>query len=177
MLPLEDIAFQLLDLPSMSPDHSPPWIASSLQSCDAVLLVVDLSETSIDSSLAGAVTRGGLVKGLRSGPRNKADLRLALEGAPARERLSRGEQKAMTAALIIAQASTICATGEKPVLLLDDLFSEFDDEHLARVLASAMELGVQVWLTGTRAGPAIEVFKGAYSMFHVEHGKVIEVSA
>ncbi|MGD9264516.1 MAG: DNA replication/repair protein RecF [Lysobacterales bacterium] len=108
---------------------------------------------------------------------HKADLRLALEGAPARERLSRGEQKAMTAALIIAQASTICATGEKPVLLLDDLFSEFDDEHLARVLASAMELGVQVWLTGTRAGPAIEVFKGAYSMFHVEHGRVIEVSA
>jgi ribosome-interacting GTPase 1 len=44
MLPFEDIAFQLLDLPSMTPEHSPPWIASSLQSCDAALLVVDLSD-------------------------------------------------------------------------------------------------------------------------------------
>lgn len=44
MLPFEDIAFQLLDLPSMSPEHSPPWIGSSLQSCDAVLLVVDLAD-------------------------------------------------------------------------------------------------------------------------------------
>jgi ribosome-interacting GTPase 1 len=44
MLPCEDIAFQLLDLPSMSPEHSPPWIGSSLQSCDAALLVVDLAD-------------------------------------------------------------------------------------------------------------------------------------
>lgn len=44
MLPFEDIAFQLLDLPSMSPEHSPAWIASSLQSCDAALLVVDLAD-------------------------------------------------------------------------------------------------------------------------------------
>ena len=46
MLGYEDIAFQLLDLPSMSPDHSPPWIASALQTADAALLVVDLSDPS-----------------------------------------------------------------------------------------------------------------------------------
>lgn len=44
MFPHEDIAFQLLDLPSMSPDHSPPWIGASLQSADAALLVVDLCD-------------------------------------------------------------------------------------------------------------------------------------
>lgn len=44
MLPWEDIAFQLLDLPSMSAEHSPPWIASTLQSSDAALLAVDLSD-------------------------------------------------------------------------------------------------------------------------------------
>jgi uncharacterized protein len=44
MLAHEDIAFQLLDLPSMSVDHSPPWIASTLQTADAALLVVDLSD-------------------------------------------------------------------------------------------------------------------------------------
>jgi uncharacterized protein len=44
MLPFEDISLQLLDLPSMSPDHSPPWIGSTLQTSDAALLVVDLSD-------------------------------------------------------------------------------------------------------------------------------------
>ena len=44
MLAHEDIALQLVDLPSMSPDHSPPWIASTLQTSDAALLVVYLSD-------------------------------------------------------------------------------------------------------------------------------------
>ncbi|MFU8820207.1 MAG: TGS domain-containing protein [Gammaproteobacteria bacterium] len=44
MLPYEDIGLQLVDLPSMSADHSPPWIASTLQTSDAALLVVDLSD-------------------------------------------------------------------------------------------------------------------------------------
>jgi uncharacterized protein len=44
MLAFEDIAFQLLDLPSMSAEHSPPWIAATLQTSDAALLVVDLSD-------------------------------------------------------------------------------------------------------------------------------------
>jgi N-acetylmuramoyl-L-alanine amidase len=42
-------------------------------------LVVDLNNTSIDSTLTRTVTRGGLVNGLRSGPRNKRDLRLVLD--------------------------------------------------------------------------------------------------
>lgn len=44
MLPYEDVAFQLLDLPSMAAEHSPPWIASALQASDAALLVVDLGD-------------------------------------------------------------------------------------------------------------------------------------
>lgn len=44
MLPFEDMAFQLLDLPSMAAEHSPPWIASTLQTSDAALLVVDLGD-------------------------------------------------------------------------------------------------------------------------------------
>jgi uncharacterized protein len=44
MLACDDVAFQLLDLPSMSREHSPPWIASALQTSDAAVLVVDLSD-------------------------------------------------------------------------------------------------------------------------------------
>lgn len=42
-------------------------------------LVVDLKNATLDTDLAGLKTRGGVVKGLRSGPRNKTDLRLVLD--------------------------------------------------------------------------------------------------
>src|SRR4029078_9435960 len=41
MLPFEDVHFQLVDLPAMSTEHNVPWIASTLQSADAALLVVN----------------------------------------------------------------------------------------------------------------------------------------
>jgi len=103
---------------------------------------------------------------------HKADLYLALNGAPARERLSRGEQKTMTAAMVLAQAQMICESGEKPVLLLDDLSSELDAEHLGRVLEAANELGVQIWITGTELAPAVRACEATSRVFHVEHGRI-----
>jgi ribosome-interacting GTPase 1 len=44
MLSFEDVHFQLVDLPAMSMEHSVPWIASTLQSADAALLVINLSD-------------------------------------------------------------------------------------------------------------------------------------
>ena len=106
---------------------------------------------------------------------HKADLYLTLNGFAARERLSRGEQKAMTAAMIMAQAQLICDSGEKPILMLDDLSSELDGEHLTRVLKAGLNLGVQIWLTGTEMVPAIQACEGSYTVFHVEHGEVSRV--
>ena len=103
---------------------------------------------------------------------HKADLYLALNGAPAKERLSRGEQKSMTAAMIMVQAQLICESGERPILMLDDLSSEFDERHLEKVLSAGIELGVQVWLTGTKMAPAIKACESSYKTFHVEHGNV-----
>ena len=44
MMPHEDIYFQLVDLPAISPEHPVPWIADAMQSADGCLLVVDLSD-------------------------------------------------------------------------------------------------------------------------------------
>src|SRR5574341_148270 len=44
MMPHEDIHFQLVDLPAVSPEHSVPWLASALQTADACLLVVALDD-------------------------------------------------------------------------------------------------------------------------------------
>ncbi len=107
-----------------------------------------------------------------AGP-HKADLHLSINGSLARERLSRGEQKAMAAAMVIAQAHLICASGERPMLLLDDLSSELDEAHLTTVLREGMELGAQVWVTGTELVAAIKACSDSHMVFHVEQGKVI----
>jgi ribosome-interacting GTPase 1 len=44
MMPHEDVHLQLVDLPAVSPEHPTPWLASTLQTADACLLVVDLSD-------------------------------------------------------------------------------------------------------------------------------------
>ncbi|GIX29377.1 MAG: GTP-binding protein [Burkholderiales bacterium] len=44
MLPHEDVHFQLVDLPAVSPEHPVPWLAAALQTADACLLVVDLGD-------------------------------------------------------------------------------------------------------------------------------------
>jgi ribosome-interacting GTPase 1 len=46
MMPHEDIHFELLDLPAISTEHAVPWIASTLQTADACMLVMDLGEPS-----------------------------------------------------------------------------------------------------------------------------------
>jgi hypothetical protein len=44
MLPFQDIAFQLVDLPPVSVEHPVTWLVNALQPADACLLVVDLAE-------------------------------------------------------------------------------------------------------------------------------------
>lgn len=103
---------------------------------------------------------------------HKADLVIGWNGVPAKERLSRGEQKAMTAAMVMAQAQMICESGETPILMLDDLSSEFDDIHLAKVLQAGTDLGAQILLTGTDLAPIISACASPYTVFHVKHGVV-----
>jgi ribosome-interacting GTPase 1 len=44
MLPFEDVHLQLVDLPPISKDFMESWYVNALQPCDAVMLVVDLTD-------------------------------------------------------------------------------------------------------------------------------------
>jgi recombinational DNA repair ATPase RecF len=72
---------------------------------------------------------------------------------------------------LLAQAQTLAQHGENPVVVLDDLASEFDDFHYRVVLEHAMEHADQVWITGTARAETAERCK----VFHVEHGRVQEM--
>jgi ribosome-interacting GTPase 1 len=44
MMPVGDVSLQLVDLPPLSPQHAVTWLGSTLQSADAAMLVVDISD-------------------------------------------------------------------------------------------------------------------------------------
>ncbi|MGE5523268.1 MAG: GTPase [Rhodospirillaceae bacterium] len=44
MASYEDIHFQLIDLPAISPEHPVPWLASALQTADGAFVIIDISD-------------------------------------------------------------------------------------------------------------------------------------
>lgn len=53
MLPFEDVQFQLIDLPPLSPQHPVSWIGSTLQSADGCLFVVDIADPDVVQQIEG----------------------------------------------------------------------------------------------------------------------------
>lgn len=104
---------------------------------------------------------------------HRADFRLAFAGAPRREHLSRGQEKLCAFALVMAQARLFASgRGEWPVLCLDDLASEVDARHHARILATVDASGAQVIATGTVEPTGFDVVRGELARFHVEQGRI-----
>lgn len=108
-----------------------------------------------------------------AGP-HRADINVRSEGKLARERLSRGEQKIVATAMILAQAKLLQERGERPVLLMDDVASEFDSEHLKQVVESATSLDCQVFFSGVSSEPYELAANSSCQVFHVKHG-VVEI--
>jgi DNA replication and repair protein RecF len=103
---------------------------------------------------------------------HRADLGFDAGNRPARDSLSRGEMKITAAALMMAQAGSIAETGSNPVLLLDDLASEFDAGHRANVIRCGLASEAQIWVTGTALDSQLLELAPQSSVFHVEQGRV-----
>ena len=60
--------------------------------------------------------------------------------------------------------------GEWPILCLDDLASELDEDHQAALVNHLSAVDAQVLVTGTHTSAALETTKAC--RFHVEQGAV-----
>lgn len=110
----------------------------------------------------------------RVGPQ-RAELRLVCHGRRASEVLSRGQQKILACALLVAQGRLLEATTDKTgVYLVDDLPAELDAEHRLRLGRALAELKGQVLVTAVQRDLVMDGLGHAESlaMFHVEHGRV-----
>ena len=93
--------------------------------------------------------RDTLLKSTERGP-HRDDLELLLNGRPAKQFASEGQQRCLVIALRLAQAGYFRAKGGvTPVLLCDDVLGELDPERRAKFWAS-LEGEPQVIATGTR---------------------------
>jgi DNA replication and repair protein RecF len=105
-----------------------------------------------------------------SGP-HRADVLVRLGGRPAREVLSRGQQKLVAIAMTLAQIQLLQErTSLHPTLLLDDPAAELDEPHLLRFIAEVGRLNCQLVVTSLQ--PQSDLFGRPERVFHVEQGRV-----
>ena len=111
----------------------------------------------------------------RYGP-HRADFRIEVDGRDAHAHCSRGQQKVLVLAFMLAQLGLQQALNIAPgAFLLDDFTSELDMDHQERVLAVLKTLHAQVFVTAIGAVHADRPEWTGARMFHVEHGEVQEV--
>lgn len=108
---------------------------------------------------------------------HKDDFDFLIDGHPIRKIGSQGQQKSFIIALKLAQFQLFeKAKGEKPLLLLDDIFDKLDDERIAKLmeLVSQGTFG-QIFLTDARPERSMGILGELNSevfFFEVENGEV-----
>ena len=105
-----------------------------------------------------------------AGP-HRADVAVRLHGRPARDVLSRGQQKLVAVAMTVAQLRLLQdATQMTPTLLLDDPAAELDGERLQRFIDEVASLQCQLVVTSLYAESRL--FGTPESTFRMDAGRV-----
>ncbi len=128
------------------------------------------------TTLAEALT-GGLEKDraqgyTRSGV-HRSDFALLADGNEVAGHCSRGQQKSVLVAFLLAQLRLQQQRQSPPgAFLLDDLASELDETHQRRVLEGLRELDAQVFVSAIEAGRVDVSDWDSVARFHVEQGHI-----
>ncbi len=127
-----------------------------------------------DKSLAEALNEGlerdHQIGSTQVGP-HRADVALMYDERQARRLVSRGQQKLLACAMVLAATSVVqSCTGRQMLLLLDDPAAELDRQSLGRLLNAVFSLNCQ--LIATALDPRGLTFPEQPSVFHVERGRL-----
>lgn len=101
---------------------------------------------------------------------HRDDLLLKLNGIDLRKYGSQGQQRTTALALKLAELEFMKSeTGEYPVLLLDDVFSELDEKRRNTLLQLIAEK-IQTFITTTDIDVLGKIRQSAYKLYKVENG-------
>jgi len=136
----------------------------------------ELGERPFDEILRAARQKD-LVNEYTTSGIHRDDLTLRIGGYPLRKYGSQGQQKSFLITLKLAQYAVVAeACGEKPILLLDDLFDKLDAgrvEQLIRLVSD--EAFGQIFITDcnpTRLKSILDEAGGEYALFTVANGEI-----
>ena len=125
-----------------------------------------------------------LILGWTSQGIHKDDLDMRLGEWPLKQVGSQGQQRTFVLAMKLAQALYIGmvtgdglqVTGQKPILLLDDIFDRLDSERVERIveMVQGEEFG-QIFITDTDRQHLTEILNPSENakIFHVENGQIV----
>jgi len=104
----------------------------------------------------------------------KADMEILWDGRPVVEVLSRGEQKLLMVVMHLALGQTIADyTGERSLMLVDDLPAELDDSRRSGLLSLLKGSAVQCFVSTVHERYIDGGLGPGDRVFHVEHGRVL----
>ncbi len=134
-----------------------------------------LTEQEISATFANALElrrEVDLARGTTSIGPHRDDLLLSVNGLAAREYASQGQQRTVAIALKLAEIEIISNwAGETPVVLLDDIMAELDDDRRDQVSALTMDR-CQTLITTTHASDLKQTGMEGARVFDVEAGRV-----
>jgi DNA replication and repair protein RecF len=98
----------------------------------------------------------------------RAEVALRLDGVPVKDRISRGQQKLLAAALLIAQLDLFPKDTLIPTLLLDDPAAELDPDRLLGLIDQVVRQSVQ--LVVTTLNPDFQAFGSPGTRYTIDAG-------
>ena len=117
----------------------------------------------------------------QAGP-HRADFDLISEGLSLRHVLSRGQQKLLICAMILAQGKLLADGGKSGLIyLVDDLPSELDLLSRQKLVSLLSAQKSQIFITAIENQAICDLISDKtmvpIKVFHVEHGEIVEVAA
>jgi DNA replication and repair protein RecF len=104
---------------------------------------------------------------------HRAEIGIRLDGAPVKDRISRGQQKLLAATLLIAQLNLFPQdSAVRPTLLLDDPAAELDSDRLLGLIREISLHAVQ--LVVTSLSEEFSAFGAPGRRYTITNGQVIE---
>ncbi|MAJ91836.1 MAG: hypothetical protein CMF40_06585 [Legionellales bacterium] len=111
-------------------------------------------------------------KGFTTFGPHRTDISFDYQGLSVGKHLSRGQTKLFAAALVSTQLDKLKETGGSPIMLVDDLYAELDQESSEKTLNLLLANKTQTFVSSIAPPRWAEQDKNSIATFHVERGKI-----
>jgi DNA replication and repair protein RecF len=163
---VSEIIQELLGLAEVEFSYQSGWQVESdtLQHDD---YVADLSKVFFEEMRVGHTLYGP----------HRSDLVMTIEGIPVKHFLSRGQQKLLICAMILAQGRLLSMHANKRLIyLVDDLPAELDDLNKRKLISLLSRQQTQIFITAIEYETICDLItepEVPVTVFHVKHGNVV----